>query len=67
MHLKVFRLVPVAVLGALSVPAFAAIDVTAATAGVADAQTAILAVLAAMIGLGVAVWGVRKVLRMFGR
>lgn len=67
MQLKVFRFAPVAVLGALSVPAFAAIDVTAATAGVADAQTAILAVLAAMIGLAVAVWGVRKVLRMFGR
>lgn len=70
MQLKVFRVAPVAAgLGALalSVPAFAAIDVTAATAGVADAQTAILAVLAAMIGLAVAVWGVRKVLRMFGR
>lgn len=68
MQVKFFRYVPVAaVLGALSLPSFAAIDVTAATTGVSDAQTAILAVLAAMIGLAVAVWGVRKVLRMFGR
>lgn len=45
----------------------AAIDVTAATTGISDAQTAVLAVLAAMLTMGVAVWGVRKVLRFFGR
>lgn len=45
----------------------AAIDITAATTGITDAQTAVLGVLAAMIAMGVAVWGVRKVLRFFGR
>lgn len=59
-------LVAVGVL-AVAGAANAAIDVTAATTGVADASTAILAVLAAMTTLAVAVWGVRKVLRMFGR
>lgn len=45
----------------------AAIDVTAATAAVADAQTAALAVLAAMLALAVAIWGLRKIIGMFGR
>lgn len=64
--LRVYR-APLAA-GALSVLAGAsnaAIDVTAATAGITDAQTAVLAVLAAMITMGVAVWGVRKVLKFF--
>ena len=43
----------------------AAIDITAATTGISDASTAVLAVLAAMITMGVAVWGVKKVLRFF--
>jgi predicted phage tail protein len=43
------------------------IDISAATSGIASAQTAVLGVLAAMLGMGVAVWGVRKVLRFFGR
>lgn len=70
---KRFRFVPaklaaVATLGALAVsPAFAAIDVTAATTGVSDAQTAVLAVLAAMITMAAAVYGVRKVLSLLGR
>jgi hypothetical protein len=51
----------------LALPAHAAIDVSAATSGIADAQTALLAVLAAMLTLGVAVWGVKKVVRFFGR
>jgi len=60
------RALPVIVLGAgASLPAFAAIDVTAATDGIADAQTAVLAVLAAMLTMLVAVWGVRRVLRFF--
>jgi hypothetical protein len=50
-----------------ALPAHAAIDVTAATAGITDAQTAVLAVIAAMITMGVAVWGVKKVLKFFGR
>lgn len=58
-----------AVIGGALVPvvSHAAIDVTAATTGITDAQTAVLAVLAAMIAMGVAVWGVRKVLKFFGR
>lgn len=51
----------------LALPAHAAIDVTAATTGISDAQTALLAVLAAMLTMAVAVWGVRKVVRFFGR
>lgn len=56
-----------AALLALTVPAFAAIDVTAATTGVTDAQTAVLAVLAVMITMAAAIFGVKKVLRLLGR
>lgn len=59
-----------AAIGALAlstVPAFAAIDVTAATTGVSDAQTAVLAVLAVMITMAAAIYGVKKVLRLLGR
>ncbi|WHZ11203.1 MAG: hypothetical protein OJF60_001642 [Burkholderiaceae bacterium] len=51
----------------LSQGAHAAIDVTAATTGIADAQTAVLAVLAAMITMAAAVYGVVKVLALLGR
>lgn len=51
----------------LSQGAHAAIDITAATAGITDAQTAVLAVLAAMITMGAAIFGVKKVLRLLGR
>ena len=50
----------------LSQGAHAAIDVTAATTGIADAQTAVLAVLAAMITMAAAVYGVNKVLSLLG-
>ena len=43
------------------------IDITAATAGISAAKTAVLAVVAAMIVMMAAVWGVKKVLRLFGR
>jgi len=46
---------------------FAAVDITAATGGIADAQTAVLAVLAVMITMAAAVFGVRKVLKLIGR
>jgi hypothetical protein len=61
--------IKLAVVGASLVPVLshAAIDTTAATAGITDAQTAVLAVIAAMITMAVAVWGVRKVLKFFGR
>ena len=51
---------------AVSGAANAAIDITAATTGITDASTAVLAVIAAMTTFAVAVWGVKKVLRMFG-
>lgn len=51
----------------LSTGAHAAIDVAAATTGISDAQTAVLAVLAAMITMAAAVFGVRKVLALIGR
>lgn len=60
---------PVVAAGVLAVSsgAHAAIDVSAATTGIADAQTAVLAVLATMITMGAAVFGVKKVLRLIGR
>jgi len=51
----------------LSTGAQAAIDITAATTGITDAQTAVLAVLAAMITMAAAIFGVKKVLRLLGR
>lgn len=51
----------------LSSGAHAAVDVAAATTGISDAQTAVLAVLAAMITMAAAVFGVKKVLRLIGR
>lgn len=48
----------------LSQGAQAAIDITAATTGISDAQTAVLAVLAAMITMAAAIFGVRKVLAL---
>lgn len=59
-------LVAVGVLSLAGV-ANAAIDVSAATTGISDAQTAVLAVLAAMITMAAAVYGVRKVLKLLGR
>lgn len=47
--------------------AHAAIDIAAATTGIADAQTAVLAVLASMIVMAAAVYGVKKVLGLIGR
>ena len=62
---KQFRFVRNAIGGALvaaSLPAFAVIDTAAATTGISDASTAVLLVLAAMITMAAAVYGVRKVL-----
>jgi len=47
---------------ALSIPAFAAVDITPIT----DAQTDLLAVAAALLALGIGVWAAMKVVRMFG-
>jgi hypothetical protein len=60
-------IVPSSLALALMSSAHAAIDVTEATAGIADAQTAVLAVLGTMITMAAAVYGVKKVLRLIGR
>ncbi len=74
MKAKMFRLakaagVSLGVFGALvlSTGAQAAIDITAATTGISDAQTAVLAVLGAMITMAAAIYGVRRVLRLLNR
>lgn len=67
---KFSRFVASVVAGGLalaSVSSFAVIDVAAATTGISDAQTAVLAVLAAMITMAAAIYGVKKVLRLLGR
>ena len=52
---------------ALAGASHAAIDIATATAGVSDAQTAVLAILALMVTMSAAVYGLRKVMRLFGR
>lgn len=64
---KSFALMCLASLMAFTGAANAVIDVTAATAGVGDAQTAVLAVIAVMVTFAVAVYGLKKVIRLFGR
>ncbi|NBW79613.1 MAG: hypothetical protein EBR27_11470 [Betaproteobacteria bacterium] len=49
------------------VSAHAAIDTAPATAGIADAQTAVLAVLGSMITMAAAIFGVRKVLGLINK
>lgn len=51
----------------LSTGAQAAIDITTATAGVGDASTAVLAILALMITMAAGIYGVRKVMGLFGK
>jgi len=64
---KIFKLGGVAALALGAVSSFAAIDTTAATSGIADAQAATLVVLGAMVTMGAAVFGVKKILRLIGR
>lgn len=54
-------------LALVSVSSFAAVDVAAATAGIADAQTAVLSVLGVMITMAAAIFGVVKVLGLIKR
>ena len=56
-----------AALSMFGLAANAAIDVTAATTGIADAGLAILAVLAALLALSVSVYGVKKVYDFMSR
>lgn len=65
--LKFNKLALVAPLALLSASSFAAIDVTTATAGVTDAQTALISVLGVMITMAAAVFGYRKLKALFGR
>lgn len=48
-------------LGMFGAPAFAVIDIAAATAGVTEAQTAILSLIGALLALSVAIFGIVKV------
>lgn len=52
----------------LAIPASAAIDYTPITAAidVAGVSTAVLAAGALMMGIGVTVWGVKKIISFFG-
>lgn len=49
--------------GFVALPSFAVIDITAVTAGISDAQTAMLAILAALLALAIALFGVTMVYR----
>lgn len=60
-HLSLKTVVPALAVAALSAPAFAVIDTASMTAGISEAQTAILAVIGALIALSVAIFGVTKV------
>ena len=55
----------VSILAATSASA-GAIDTTAALAGVSDAQTAVVAVIGGMITFAIAVYGLKRVWRLFG-
>lgn len=70
MFKKAFSLktvVPVALFAAASAPAFAVIDTASVTAGITEAQTAILAVIGALLALSVAIFGISKVYSFVSR
>ena len=54
-------------LALLASPAFATIDVTTALTGIADAQTAILAVIGALMTLATTLFGIMMVYRFLHR
>lgn len=54
-------------LGLFAVPSFAAIDVTAVTTGITDAQTALTTVITALMALSVALFGITMVYRFVKR
>ena len=58
---RVFGALFASLLGLLSLSAHAAIDVTAVTTGISDAQTAITTVIGALLALSVAIFGLAKV------
>lgn len=50
-----------------SLSANAAVDVTDALTDITATQTAVLSVLGAMLAMVIAIWGIRFVIRIFGR
>lgn len=64
---KTFSKVAAGALALAAGSSFAAIDITAASTGIADASVAVLAVLGLMIGMSAAVYGVKKVWGLLGR
>lgn len=46
--------------------AHAAMDTTAATAGISDATTGLLVVIGGMTTMAIAIWGARKLSKFFG-
>lgn len=49
-----------------SAPAWAALDITAATTGITDATVAVVAVIGAMIVMGAAFFGLKKIKALIG-
>jgi hypothetical protein len=64
---KTLKLWAVSVLAAVTsffaVAANATIDITAVTTGITDAQTAVLAIIAALLALSIAIFGISMVYR----
>lgn len=63
---KVYGYLAVGAFSVMALPAFAVVDVTAATTGISDATTAVTTVLAALITMGAAFFGLKKVKRLIG-
>jgi hypothetical protein len=63
---KMFARVSALALGLVSVSSFAALDITAATTGITDATTGVVTVLGALIVMGAAFFGLKKVKRLIG-
>ena len=56
-----------AFIGMFAVPAFAVIDVTAVTDGITEASVALGTIIAALMALSVAIFGVTKVYRFISK
>jgi hypothetical protein len=63
---KMFARVSASALGLVSIASFAAVDVTTATTGITDATSAVVTVLGALITMGAAFFGLKKVKRLIG-
>ena len=64
---KLYTMVVVSLLSLFASPAFAVIDITAATTGIADAETAILAVIAALMAMATGLYGIMMVYRFVNK